>query len=132
MCTNSALSKPLAPAENLSIKRAPLMLMPAKDTALVPLQLASGITEGLLQLAMEFVVLPMPRQWVGPWVGRCVTCCVQRPRSRQLPTFAMNSKGRRATGLAEIYWLCATIWPLMPKHASHPPSRAHASSESSC
>lgn len=53
---NAALPKPLAPDVHLSIERRPLMVVPAEDTAPMPLHLTLGITVWLLQLAVECVI----------------------------------------------------------------------------
>lgn len=53
---NAALPKPLAPDGHLSIERRPLMVVPAEDTAPMPLHLTLGITVWLLQLAVECVI----------------------------------------------------------------------------
>lgn len=53
---NAALPKPLAPDAHLSIERRPLKVVPAEDTAPMPLHLTLGITVWLLQLAVECVI----------------------------------------------------------------------------
>lgn len=53
---NAALPKPLAPDCQLLIERRPLMVVPAEDTAPMPLDLTLGITVWLLELAVECVI----------------------------------------------------------------------------
>lgn len=107
---NISLSEPLSPDTNLSIERSPLMVVPASDTAPMPLHLMLGVTIWLFQLAMEIVVNAKarpPGHYSRPRSGRY---CGRRLESRRPRTLEGPSRARSTTGLASACPSSLSCW----------------------